>query len=119
MATQKRGKCCAGELCKHLQFCKRHKCSGCNGIVHLVCASEDAKTDKRWCFKCASKPAAKPPPPRKSANKKACKACGETDHKRKSSHLCKYNSAKRTPSPASVTSNKRGNIEKEKVMVRK
>eukprot|EP00957_Ditylum_brightwellii_P124502 9488460-Ditylum_brightwellii.AAC.1 len=89
MATQKRGKCYAGELCKHqnLQLYKSHKCSGCNGIVHFVCAAEDAKTDKCWCFKCALKPAGKPPP-LKSANMKACKACGGTDCKRKSSHMC-------------------------------
>eukprot|EP00957_Ditylum_brightwellii_P028293 2137541-Ditylum_brightwellii.AAC.1 len=106
LATQKRDKFCAGELCKHknLQPCKSRECSGCNGIVHLVCAAEDVKTDKHWCFKCASKPAAKPPSP-ESANKKACKACGETDHKRRFSHLCKYNSAKRTLSPSFVPSN--------------
>eukprot|EP00957_Ditylum_brightwellii_P103140 7860554-Ditylum_brightwellii.AAC.1 len=113
MATWKRGKYHVGELCKHknLQFCKIHKCSGCNGIVHLVCAAEDAKTDKHWCFKCTSKPAAKHPPP-KSASKKVCKACDRTDHKRKSSHLYKHNSAKRAPSLASVPSDKRGNVEK-------
>ena len=109
MATQKRGKCCVEELCKNknLQLCKSHKCSGYNGIVHLVCAAEDAKTDKRLCFKCASKAAAKQPPP-KSAKKKACEACGRTDHERKSSQLFKHNSAKRAPSSASVPSNKRG-----------
>ena len=109
MATRKRGKCCAGELCKHknLQLCKSHKCSGCNGIVHLLCAAEDAKTDKRMCFKCSSKAAAKQPPP-KSTKKKACKACGGTDHERKSSFLCKHNSSKKAPSSASVPSNKRG-----------
>jgi len=109
MATRKRGKCCAGELCKHknLQLCKSHKCSGCNGIVHLLCAAEDAKTDKRVCFKCSSKAAAKRPPP-KSTKKKACKACGGTDHERKSSFLCKHNSSKKAPSSASVPSTKRG-----------
>eukprot|EP00957_Ditylum_brightwellii_P204995 15341719-Ditylum_brightwellii.AAC.1 len=64
MATQKRGKYCVGELCNHknLQLCKSHKCSGYNGIVHLVFAAEDATTDKQWFLKYASKPAAKHSP---------------------------------------------------------
>eukprot|EP00957_Ditylum_brightwellii_P019181 1445756-Ditylum_brightwellii.AAC.1 len=108
MATQKRGTCCTGELYKHknLQLCKIHNCSGCNDIVHLVCAAEDAKADKCLCFKCAPKAAVKQPPP-KSANKKAY-------HERKSSHLCKYNSEKRAPSSASAPSKKRGNVERKK-----
>ena len=112
MTTRRKGKCCAAELCKHknLQLCKSHKCSGCKGIVHLLCATEDANTDERLCFKCSSSKvssrhpkAAKTPKAPKEKDIKACKACGGTDHQRTSSHLCKAN-----PKNASVPSNKKG-----------
>eukprot|EP00957_Ditylum_brightwellii_P212134 15367004-Ditylum_brightwellii.AAC.2 len=83
-----------------------------HSIVNLVCATEDAKTEKYWCFKCTLKAAAMIAS--KSESKNACKVCSGIDHKRKSAHLCRYTSAKGTLSQAFFPSDNRENLKEGK-----
>ena len=137
---RQKGRCCSGILCQfpNLSLNPQHTCKKCGLIVHILCADRIAhpnvsanEPDESYiCFKCRNElMAPKPPPPPASPTaqhtivrtkpRRPCKACGRTDHQRKSSLKCPMNPKNITAittndptseSPTNITNRKNASI---------